>query len=265
MAAASGAAGAPLVEVSHLTKRYGDFAAVDDLSFSVHAGEVFGLLGPNGAGKTTTILTLLGLTDPSGGTVRVLGRDPARDALAVKRQVGYLPDAVGFYARLTARENLRYTARLNGIDPDAANGRIDDLLDRVGLTAARDQRTGTFSRGMLQRLGIADALLKEPRVLILDEPTASIDPAGVAEMLGLITGLVRERGLAALLSSHLLGQVEDVCDRMAIFQRGRLIASGSLEELRAQAAAPGASLEAIYLRLVEAAEAERKEAERVSA
>lgn len=247
----------PLVETVELTKAYGSIVAVDSLSLRVLPGEIYGLLGPNGAGKTTTILMLLGLTTPTSGSARVLGLDPAHRALDVKRRVGYLPDAVGFYGRLTGRENLRYTAELNGIHPDEAAGAVDDLLRQVGLADAADRPTAGYSRGMLQRLGIADALVKDPAVLILDEPTTSIDPAGVVELLALIRGLVAERGVGVLLSSHLLGQVERLCDRVGIFWRGRLLAEGSVADLAAKAGDPSLDLEAAYGRLVTAATEER--------
>lgn len=239
-----------LVETHELTKRYGAFTAVDRLNFQVRRGEVYGLLGPNGAGKTTTILMLLGLTEPTDGVARVLGMDPAREPLAVKRRVGYMPDAVGFYDRLTARENLRYTARLNGIEPDAAELHISGLIEQVGLGSATSKRVGTYSRGMLQRLGIADALLKDPDLLILDEPTMAIDPTGVSEMLELIAGLVRERSIGVLLSSHLLAQAEGICDRAGIFFTGRLVAEGTVAELAALAGDPALSLDEAYRRLV---------------
>jgi ABC-2 type transport system ATP-binding protein len=244
----------PLVETDGLTKRYGPITAVDHLSLRVMPGEIYGLLGPNGAGKTTTILMLLGLTEPTEGTARVLGLDPTRQALAVKRRVGYLPDAVGFYDRLTGRENLRYTAELNGLPPDEAESTIADLLEQVGLTDAADRPAGGYSRGMLQRLGIADALVKDPAVLILDEPTAAIDPAGVVELLALIRRLVDERGVGILLSSHLLVQVERLCTRVGVFWRGRLLAEGSAHEL-AQRAGVG-DLEAAYGHIVREATAE---------
>ena len=214
-----------------LTKRYEDLVAVDHLDLDVRSGEIFGLLGANGAGKTTTILMLLGLTEPSEGTARVVGLDPARRPLEVKRRVGYLPDAVGFYGNMSGRENLRYTARLNGLDRREAEGKIDAVLEQVGLTDRADSRADTYSRGMLQRLGIADALVKDPAVLILDEPTTAIDPLGVVEILDLLRGLVRERGMAVLLSSHLLSQVQSVCDRVGIFAGGRLIGVGTVSEL----------------------------------
>ncbi len=228
----------PVISARGLTKRYGDTVAVDGLDLEIGRGEVFGLLGPNGAGKTTTILMLLGLTEPTEGTVRVLGLDPARNPLAIKRRVGYLPDAVGFYEGLTGRENLRYTARLNRMDPDEAEARIDMLVDRVGLADAADRPAGTYSRGMLQRLGIADALVKDPDVLILDEPTAAIDPEGVSEMLDLIRTLATEQGVTQLISSHHLQQVQEVCDRVAIFVSGRIVASGTTHELAVGGAGP---------------------------
>ncbi len=240
-------AGAP-IRTRALTKRYGEFVAVDVLDLEVRAGEIFGLLGQNGAGKTTTILMLLGLTEPSGGTARVVGLDPARRPLEVKRRVGYLPDAVGFYGNLTGRENLRYTAALNGLGTDETEERIGHVLEQVGLVGRADTATDTYSRGMLQRLGIADALLKDPDVLILDEPTTSIDPIGVVEILGLLRSLVRDRGMTILLSSHLLGQVQSVCDRVGIFAAGRLIGVGTVEELAAQFGDGAAHLEVAIAR-----------------
>jgi ABC-2 type transport system ATP-binding protein len=217
-----------------LTKRYGELLAVDGLDLELRRGEIFGLLGQNGAGKTTTILMLLGLTEPTSGSARVMGLDPARDALRVKRQVGYLPDSVGFYGDLTGRQNLRYTARLNGLARDEIEGKIDEALEQVSLSDRGDSRAETYSRGMLQRLGIADALIKDPEILILDEPTAAIDPIGVVEILQLLNDLVRERGVTVLLSSHLLTQVQSVCDRVGIFAAGRLIGQGTVPELAAR-------------------------------
>jgi ABC-2 type transport system ATP-binding protein len=228
----------PTIVASRLTKQYGEATVVNALDLRLHAGEVFGLLGPNGAGKTTTILMLLGLVEPTSGTVEVLGLDPARNPLEVKGRVGYLPDAVGFYDSLTGRENLRFTARLNQLSRDEAEERIAELLEEVGLTDPADRPTGTYSRGMLQRLGIADALVKRPRVLILDEPTTSIDPEGVAEMLALIRSLAEDRGVTVLLSSHLLHQVQAVCDRVAIFVEGTVVAQGAPHELASKNRGP---------------------------
>jgi ABC-2 type transport system ATP-binding protein len=214
-----------------LTKRYGDFTAVDHLDLDIRPGEVFGLLGPNGAGKTTTVLMLLGLSEPTSGTARVVGLDPARQPLDVKSRVGYLPDNVGFYGNMTGRDNMRYTARLNSLPRSVAEPRIDQLLSDVRLTEAADRHVDTYSRGMRQRLGIADALVKEPSVLILDEPTIAIDPSGVDEILRLLRRLVTERNLTILLSSHILGQVQSICDRVGFFSAGRLVAQGRLDEL----------------------------------
>ena len=226
------AGGPPAIKTRALTKRYGEFTAVDKLDLSVRQGEVFGLLGPNGAGKTTTILMLLGLSEPTSGTARVLDMDPARYPISVKRRVGYLPDAVGFYGGLSGRQNLQYTARLNGIPRKSADDHIDELLERVGLTNAANSRVETYSRGMKQRLGLADVMVKRPSIVILDEPTTAIDPAGVEEVLALIRELARE-GAAVLLASHLLHQVQQVCDEVGIFVAGKLVASGAMDKLSA--------------------------------
>ncbi len=217
------------IHATALTKDYGDTTVVDRLDLDIGAGEVFGLLGPNGAGKTTTILMLLGLVEPTTGSIEVLGLDPRRHPLEVKRRVGYLPDAVGFYDGMTGRENLRFTARLNGLDDFGA--RIESLLETVGLTEAADRPAGEYSRGMKQRLGVADALVKTPSVLILDEPTTAIDPEGVAEMLELIRKLAKDDDVTVLLASHLLHQVQAVCDRVAIFVKGKIVALGPPHEL----------------------------------
>ncbi len=239
------AATAP-IRTRALSKRYGEIVAVDTLDLEVRRGEIFGLLGQNGAGKTTTILMLLGLTEPSGGTARVVGLDPARRPLEVKRRVGYLPDSVGFYGDLTGRENLRYTARLNGLAEEGTEAQINHVLEQVGLVGRADTNTDTYSRGMLQRLGIADALLKDPEILILDEPTTSIDPIGVVEILDLLRSLVRDRGTTILLSSHLLGQVQSVCDRVGIFASGRLIGVGTVGELAERFGDGAAHLEVTF-------------------
>ena len=223
-----------LIKTEKLTKKYEQATAVDGLDLEIYQGEVFGLLGPNGAGKTTTILMLMGLTEPTGGTARVAGHDPTREPLAVKRIIGYLPDNVGFYEELTGRENLRYTARLNQLPPAVAEERIGRLLDRVGLGRVADDRVGTYSRGMIQRLGIADVLVKDPRVVILDEPTNGIDPEGIREVLELIQGLSREDGRTVLISSHLLHQVQQICDRVGIFVEGKLVAAGPIDSLGEQ-------------------------------
>jgi ABC-2 type transport system ATP-binding protein len=224
---------AAIIETRGLTKAYPEALAVDHLDLRIYQGEIFGLLGPNGAGKTTTILMLLGLTEPTSGTALVDGLTPQREALAVKRRVGYLPDDVGFYDELTGRQNLRYTARLNRLDRAEAEATIDSLVAEVGLSDAADRKVGGYSRGMRQRLGLADALVKSPSVLVLDEPTVNIDPEGVRDILHLVRRLRDERGVTILLASHLLHQVEQVCDRIGIFIAGRLAAVGTLEKLAA--------------------------------
>ena len=220
----------PLIEVRHLSKQYGETTVVDDASFTVNGGEIFGLLGPNGAGKTTTILMLLGLTEISSGQARVLGHDPEREPLAVKRRVGYLPDSVGFYDHLTGLDNLRYTARLMGMSESEREARIATALRRVDLYAVADKRVGTFSRGMRQRLGLAEILMKDAAIAILDEPTSGLDPQATLELLDIIRGLKRD-GVSVLLSSHLLDRVQSVCDRVALFQKGRIVLIGTVGEL----------------------------------
>lgn len=222
--------GEPVFQTKNLTKKYGSFAAVDNLTMEVQGGEVFGMLGPNGAGKTTTILMLLGLTEPTSGFVRVLGLDPARQPLSVKSRVGYLPDQVGFYDELSAKENLTYIARLNGIPGSQVEGRVREALARVGLERAASQRAGTFSRGMRQRLGLADVLVKQPRLIIMDEPTSGLDPEASHEFLDMIRQL-KDEGITILLASHLLYQVQAVCDRVGLFNQGKMVLEGTVEDL----------------------------------
>jgi ABC-2 type transport system ATP-binding protein len=221
------------IEANGLTKRYGRVTVVNGVSFTITRGEIFGLLGPNGAGKTTTILMMLGLTDISAGTVRVLGHDPAREPFAVKRRVGYLPDTVGFYDHLSALDNLHYTARLLGIPLAERNARIVAALKRVGLGHAIDKRVGTYSHGMRQRLGVAEILMKGAEVAILDEPTSGLDPQATLELLDMIRQLKRD-GVTILLSSHLLDRVQSVCDRVALFHAGQIRLMGTIGELGRQ-------------------------------
>jgi ABC-2 type transport system ATP-binding protein len=227
-----------VIEARGLLKTYGSTRAVDSIDLSIRRGEIFGLLGPNGAGKTTTILMMLGLTETSGGSVDVLGFDPVRQPLAVKRRVGYLPDAVGFYDNLTARENLRYTARLLDIPRRQADGRIMEALQAVQLADVADKRVATFSRGMRQRLGIAEIVMKKAEVAILDEPTSGLDPHATFELLEMIRGLKRN-GVAVLLSSHLLDRVQSVCDRVALFNKGKIALMGTVVELANQVLGAG--------------------------
>jgi len=240
-----------IIETQGLTKRYGSIVAVEDLSLVVPSGHIFGFLGPNGAGKTTTILMLLGLTRPTRGRAVVCGFDPTREAIRVKRMVGYLPEHLGFYDDLTARENLKYVARLNGIRDEEAAEKLDKALDTVGLTEDSNRRVGTFSRGMRQRLGIAEILIKEPRLVILDEPTLGLDPEASNRMIDLIQKLSKEKGMTVLFSSHFLPQVQRISDRIGIMIRGRMVAEGSIDDLAKEKLGVGKekySLEELYMR-----------------
>lgn len=199
---------------------------------------MFGLLGPNGAGKTTTILMMLGLTEVSSGRIGVLGFDPVRQPLQVKRRVGYLPDSVGFYDHLSAVENLAYTAKLMGLSLNERRQRIEAALKRVHLDEVAHKRVSTFSRGMRQRLGLAEIIVKKAEIAVLDEPTSGLDPQATLEFLDLIRELKAE-GITVLLSSHLLDQVQRICDRVALFQSGRIVLMGSVAELSVQVLGAG--------------------------
>ena len=219
-----------IIETKDLTKKYEDFVAVDSLNLSVKRGEVFGLLGPNGAGKTTTILMLLGLTEPTAGRVKVLGFNPVRQPLSIKSHAGYIPDQVGFYDELTARENLIYIARLNSLSRQESNRRIDEALEKVGLTQVADKTVRTYSRGMRQRLGVADVLIKNPQLIVMDEPTQGLDPELARGFLELIRELANS-GITILLSSHLLYQVQEICDRVGLFHQGHMVLEGTVTAL----------------------------------
>jgi ABC-2 type transport system ATP-binding protein len=227
-----------VITARDLTKRYGEIDVVDHINFSIAKGETFGLLGPNGAGKTTTILMMLGLTEISAGAVSVVGVDPARAPLDVKRRVGYLPDSVGFYDHLTAAENLLYTAKLMGLSSAERARRVLAALARVRLLEVAEKRVATFSRGMRQRLGLAEIIVKQAEIAILDEPTSGLDPQATVEFLELIKELKAE-GVTVLLSSHLLNQVQRVCDRVALFQAGKIVLMGSVADLARQVLGAG--------------------------
>jgi ABC-2 type transport system ATP-binding protein len=220
-----------IIELRELTKKYGSFTAVDGLNLNIRKGEIFGLLGPNGAGKSTTILMILGLTEPDSGDVKVCGLDPKRNPIEVKGKIGYLPEDVGFYDNRTGIENLAFTAQLNSLSAKESVIKAEQLMKRVGLADAINKKTGKYSRGMIQRLGLADVLIKDPQVIILDEPTLGIDPKGVREFLELIVKLSHEDGITVLFSSHDLHQVQKVCDRVGLFVHGKLIAEGDLQSL----------------------------------
>ncbi len=239
------------IETHGLTKRYGNQVAVNNLTLEVKPGEIFGFLGPNGAGKTTTLLMLLGLSEPTSGTARVCGHDPAREPLLVKRLVGYLPENVGFYEDMTAIQNLTYVASLNGIRDGGLRQRMEELLDQVGLQAEARKRVGAYSRGMRQRLGIAEVLLKDPKVAFLDEPTLGLDPDGTQKMLDFIVDLGRRKNITVFFSSHLLDQVQRVSDRVGIMLKGNLVAAGPIQELAKQKLGVDQeryTLEEIYMR-----------------
>jgi ABC-2 type transport system ATP-binding protein len=219
-----------LVEAAGLTKRYGSrITAVDALDLNVHRGEVYGLLGPNGAGKTTTLKMLLGLIRPTSGVARVLGEEPGTPSALAR--VGALVESPAFYPYLSGRDNLAGMARLSGVH--ASKSRVEEALEQVGLTSRAGDRFKKYSTGMKQRLGVAAALIKDPELLILDEPTNGLDPKGIAEMRDLIRSLGRgER--TVLLSSHMMGEVERICDRVGVIRSGRLVAEGPVAELRGQ-------------------------------
>ena len=220
-----------IIEAEGLTKKYGHQVVVNNLHLQIREGEVFGFLGPNGAGKTTTLLMFLGLTEPTSGKVRVIGFDPTRDPFHVKEKVGYLPENVGFYDDMDARQNLQYIARLNRIPDKVSAGRIDESLKVVDLLEEVGKKVGTYSKGMRQRLGIAEVLIKEPKLIFLDEPTIGLDPDGTNRMLDLIHSLSQDKNITIFLSSHLLDQVQRICDRVGIMIKGDLVAMGPIQEL----------------------------------
>jgi ABC-2 type transport system ATP-binding protein len=240
-----------VIKTTGLTKKYTRQTAVDDLTFQVEEGEIFGFLGPNGAGKTTTLLMLLGLTTPSGGEARVCGVDPVRRAREVKRLVGYLPENVGFYGDLNAVQSLEYIADLNSLDLTTMGDKIEEVLRVVGLDDQREKKVAAYSRGMKQRLGIAEVLLKDPKLLFLDEPTLGLDPDGSLRLIELIQSLNREQKITVLLSSHLLSQVQKISHRVGIMIRGKMVALGNIDALAEEKFGVGDreyTLEEIYMK-----------------
>jgi ABC-2 type transport system ATP-binding protein len=223
--------GQTVIETQDLTKVYGEQVAVNRLNLKINEGEVFGFLGPTGAGKTTTLIMLLGLSEPTSGKARVCGFDPTREALKVKRVVGYLPENVGFYDDINAVQNLLFISRLNGIPDDIALDKIKELLNRVDLKPEPKKKLGEYSRGMRQRLGIAEVLLKDPRAVFLDEPTLGLDPDGSRQMLELIHSLSRDKNITVFFSSHLLDQVQKISTRIGIMLKGNMVAVGRIEDL----------------------------------
>ena len=240
-----------IIETKELTKIYNGEVAVDQLSFQVDEGEIFGFLGPNGAGKTTTLLMLLGLTQPTSGSARVLGLDPTRDPIKVKSTIGYLQENMGFYPDLNAVQMLRFVAELNGLRGSEISGRIEDALDKVGLATESQKKIGAYSRGMRQRLGFAELLIKDSKVAFLDEPTLGLEPDATNRIMELIEGLCRERKMTILLSSHLLHQVQKICNRVGIMIKGQMVAQGPMDQLAKEKLGIGHekfSLEEIYMK-----------------
>ena len=240
-----------IIETRDLTKKYGRQIAVDKLNFSVDEGEIFGFLGPNGAGKTTTLLMLLGLTEPTAGSARVLGVDPTREPIKVKTKIGYLQENMGFYSDLNAVQMLQFVGELNGVTGELAEARIDGALQAVGLFDEAQKKIGAYSRGMRQRLGIAELLIKDSKVAFLDEPTLGLDPDATNRMIELIQSLSRDKQMTILLSSHMLHQVQKICHRIGIMIKGRMVALGPMEKLAQEKFGVGSeeySLEEIYMK-----------------
>lgn len=220
-----------VLEAKELTKFYKQNKVVDRLNLTVEKGDIFGFLGPNGAGKTTTILMMLGLTIPTSGSIKVFNYNSTKEPTKIKKFTSYLPENVGFYEDLTAHENLKYITRLNNISENKANIKIKESLEMVGLSKVLDVEVGKFSHGMKQRLGMASVLVKEPKLAILDEPTSGIDPKGVEELLNLIVKINKEQDVTILLSSHLLYQVQKICNKIGIISQGQLVAQGTIEKI----------------------------------
>ena len=220
-----------IIKINGLYKKYGSQMVVDNLSLDIREGEIFGLLGPNGAGKSTTIRMILGFCEPSGGSITVGGYSSTSETINIKKIVGYLPEDVGFYDNLSGFENLMYTAQLNEIPISEAEIRVKQLLSLVQLDKEGKKKIGAYSRGMKQRLGLADVLVKKPRIIILDEPTIGLDPKGMKELLNQISALSKSEGLTVLFSSHHLHQVQHICDRVGLFVNGKLIAAGDIQSL----------------------------------
>jgi len=229
----------PVVETVDLTKVYNGTTVVDKLNLRIEEGEIFGFLGPNGAGKTTTILMLLGLTEPTSGVARICGHNSTREPLKVKSIAGYVPERVGFYEDVTAHYNLAYTARLNGFPEEVVMQRVSEALEVVGLLPVAKNKVQTFSRGMKQRLAIADVLVKMPKLAFLDEPTTGIDPEGVKEMLDLIKKIAEERKMTIIMSSHQLHQVQQICKNAGIMIKGKMVAEGPIDRLGREALGGG--------------------------
>ncbi len=244
--------GSPLIGTKNLIKNFGDKAAVNDISFDVHGGEVFGFLGPNGAGKTTTIKMIVGLLQPTAGEVKVAGFDVQKEPMQAKAASGYVPDTPNLYMKLSAREFLRFVGDLYEMKRDKADERIEELLKLFDLADVRDDLINSYSHGMKQKTALAAALLHDPKVLVLDEPTVGLDPKS-ARLIKDILRQLADRGAAVFLSTHILEIAERMCDRIGIIDHGNLVAVGTMDELRSSGAS-GRSLEDIFLALTGGAE-----------
>ena len=242
-----------LIETRNLVKRYGDKLAVDNVSLQVQSGEVFGFLGPNGAGKTTTIKMIVGLLQPTSGSVHVAGVDVQAQPLLAKASCGYVPDTPNLYAKLTGRELLRFVGDLYDLDRQQVAQRTDELLRVLDLTAAADDTVDSYSHGMQQKASLASALMHDPKVLVLDEPTVGLDPKSARLIKDLLRQMA-ERGAAVFLSTHILEIAERMCDRIGIINKGQLVAVGTMTELRSLGKAGEVSLEDIFLGLTGGAE-----------
>ena len=236
----------PIIRLDHLTRRYGDVAVVDDLSFDIAPGEVFGFLGHNGAGKTTTIQMLTTLAPPSSGTATVAGFDIVANPQQVRRRIGYVPENVRLYDTLTATENLLFFARLSGVkDP---SGRVAEVLSYLDSAELGPRRIGTFSKGMRQRIGLAQAILHRPTVLFLDEPTSGLDPMGIKLLRDLIKRLNHDQGMTIFMNTHLISEIAQTCTSIAVLGHGRLIFHDRVETVTARYG-DAAAIEALYLSL----------------
>ncbi|MGK4006488.1 ABC transporter ATP-binding protein [Sorangium sp. So ce1036] len=242
------------IRVERLSKRYKDVLAVDDVSFTVAPGEIFGFMGHNGAGKTTTIKMLLGLVRPTSGMASVLGHDVVRESLDVRRVSGFLPGSYALPKEMTAASFLTYIASMFGMSREASRARVDELLSLFGLTGVAHKKLGGFSSGMTQKVGLAQALLNEPRVLFLDEPTSGLDPIGRHEFLQHVRHLARDKGVTVMFSTHILSDIESICESVAVLHRGRLVAVGPLDALRRRYGE--SRMDDLYLKLARAHEAQ---------
>ena len=223
--------GEQVIVLTDLTKQYGNFTAVDHIRLHIQKGEIFGLLGPNGAGKSTTILMMLGLTEPTSGSVEICGINSTTHPIEVKRKIGYLPEDVGFYDDMTGLENLIYTARLNGIPDKEAREKAMELMKRTGLEDQLKKKAGKYSRGMRQRLGLADVLIKNPEIIILDEPTAGLDVMARDDMLEILREYMETPGRSILISSHISTDLEGICDDIYMIDEGKILLHEETDKL----------------------------------